>query len=82
MGEEEPITQLVADLPYPFTYDGTSTEDWVLHVAAQSTVRNAQYIVAVKSQQMHGKVTAKTESQIVIKDGIGVERSEMVDGAV
>ena len=31
MGEEEPVVQLVADLPYPFTYDGTSlTADWVL----------------------------------------------------
>ena len=28
---EEPVVQLVADLPYPFTYDGTSlTADWVL----------------------------------------------------
>ena len=31
MGEEEPVMQLVADLPYPFTYDGASlTDDWVL----------------------------------------------------
>ena len=31
MGEEEPVVQLMADLPYPFTYDGTSlTADWVL----------------------------------------------------
>jgi len=31
LDEEEPVTQLVADRPYPFTYDGTSlTDDWVL----------------------------------------------------
>jgi hypothetical protein len=54
MGEEEPVIQLVADLPYPFTYDGTSlTADWVLPDHAANFKTGSSVGVGVRVRVPH-----------------------------